>query len=190
MNVPFSLTRTKQCAGCPWRKAIDPNTIPCGFQPETWAKVAAAQPPPGQVPTTSTRVNMQCHDSPDHKPQHCIGWLENQLTVGNNVGVRLAMMGCQNITDIQTEGEQRQSFTEILTDALAMNPDLEKPARYECCDLCCGTGKVEDDDDDPPLAGKFMLTCPDCDGEGRILVDADDARDDATEARWEATRNK
>lgn len=50
---------------------------------------------------------MACHEGHD---AHCIGWLHNQLGVGNNIGLRLQMMNCENIRHIRLDGDQHETL--------------------------------------------------------------------------------
>ena len=45
---------------------------------------------------------------------HCIGWLNNQLGVGNNIVLRLQMGSCENARAIRLRGEQHETFEETL----------------------------------------------------------------------------
>ena len=57
---------------------------------------------------------MACHESPVGEESHCVGWLINQLGPGNNIPLRMDMMKCENVKDIQLVGEQHSSFSETL----------------------------------------------------------------------------
>jgi hypothetical protein len=54
---------------------------------------------------------MACHES---HSAYCIGWLHNQLGVGNNIALRLKMLNCDNIGDIEIDGEQHETFEDTL----------------------------------------------------------------------------
>jgi hypothetical protein len=56
---------------------------------------------------------MACHESTESTPEHCIGWVHNQLGVGNNIGLRIAMAR-GDFTDIEVFGEQFETFEETL----------------------------------------------------------------------------
>jgi len=45
---------------------------------------------------------------------HCVGWLNHQLGRGNNIGLRLSMMSCENIRDLKLDGEQHETFEDTL----------------------------------------------------------------------------
>lgn len=116
MSAKFKLGRTNQCSGCPWKASVNPADIPNGFCPASHAHIGQHTAAPGQVlmPGSELRI-MQCHDSPDDKPQHCAGWLHNQLrTEAVNVGLRVRMMSCENIQDLRVEGEQRPRYADLI----------------------------------------------------------------------------
>jgi hypothetical protein len=45
---------------------------------------------------------------------YCVGWLHNQLGVGNNIGLRIKMMKCDNIAEMKVYGEQHRRFEDTL----------------------------------------------------------------------------
>ncbi len=53
---------------------------------------------------------MACHDSSETELYHCIGWVHNQLGSGNNVALRMSFRDCQNVNEIEVEGEQHSRF--------------------------------------------------------------------------------
>ncbi len=108
-RTTWKLKRTTQCQKCPWRKGIDPNTIPNGYSEEKHRalKSTIASEPSFLRSTT----NMACHESHD---AHCIGWLVNQLGPGNNIPLRMQMMSCENVKRIRLRGEQHETFDDTL----------------------------------------------------------------------------
>lgn len=112
----WSLKRTKQCAKCPWKKKTDPETIPNGYSRAKHeglsSTIAGEDGNLSSLGTGSIRI-MACHET---HSAHCVGWLNNQLGVGNNIPLRLSMLGCSNMDEMQTFGEQCESFEETLTD--------------------------------------------------------------------------
>lgn len=54
---------------------------------------------------------MACHET-DYA--HCIGWVNHQLGVGNNIALRLQMLSCSNSDKIRLRGEQHPSFEATL----------------------------------------------------------------------------
>ena len=57
---------------------------------------------------------MACHNSPQNEEYHCIGWLHNQLGVGNNLGLRLEMKNYSNSHEIEIDGPQFKTFKETI----------------------------------------------------------------------------
>ena len=68
---------------------------------------------PGDVSLGPKRV-MACHHSDGDDKMYCIGWLNHQLGVGNNIGMRMRMLNCENIGEIKTYGKQHQRFEDTL----------------------------------------------------------------------------
>lgn len=106
----WTLTRTKQCRNCPWRKDSDLTKIP-GYsrkQHEDLTGTIAESEMGHQLSTLSSLRVMACHES---SPQgrgsdHCVGWLHNQLGVGNNIPLRISVSGCTNMREMITFGPQ------------------------------------------------------------------------------------
>ncbi len=61
---------------------------------------------------------MSCHERPPGKEVPCVGWLVNQLGPGNNIGLRLRMMRCENLQDVVLDGEQHATFEDTLPDVV------------------------------------------------------------------------
>lgn len=57
---------------------------------------------------------MACHEHEPGDEAHCVGWLMNQLGPGNNIGLRLKMMSCENAKHIKLDGEQHETFEDTL----------------------------------------------------------------------------
>lgn len=57
---------------------------------------------------------MACHHSNGKDEMYCVGWVNNQLGVGNNIGLRIKMMNCENIGQLKTVGKQHQRFEDTL----------------------------------------------------------------------------
>lgn len=108
--MPWKLKRTKQCAKCPWRVDVDPFDIPNGYCERKHAGLAStiASDPVSSLRQTSA---MACHETED---AHCLGWLMNQLGPGNNIGLHLRVLDCENIRDVQLIGEQHERFEDTL----------------------------------------------------------------------------
>lgn len=108
----FKLNRTVQCAKCPWKVSTNPHDIPGGYSEnlhenleETIAK--------GSCDFRQKKV-MACHHSEPGKEDYCVGYLHNQLGIGNNIGLRIKFLRCENIGDIEIVGRQHQTFEETL----------------------------------------------------------------------------
>jgi hypothetical protein len=56
---------------------------------------------------------MACHETDD---AHCVGYLYNQLGVGNNIGLRFSIRKFENVSEIQVFGEQHERFEDTLPD--------------------------------------------------------------------------
>jgi hypothetical protein len=109
----MKLKRTKQCAKCPWKVSTNPHDIPDGYCEVKHANLADTIAKEGQINLGTLRI-MACHHSEQGNEQHCIGWLHNQLGVGNNIGLRLRMINCENIREMKVYGEQHQRFEDTL----------------------------------------------------------------------------
>lgn len=57
---------------------------------------------------------MACHYSEPAEEQHCIGWLYNQIGVGNNIALRMKMSNCENYSEVEVYGEQHERFEDTL----------------------------------------------------------------------------
>lgn len=103
--------RQKQCAKCPWKVGVDPRTIPNGYSEarhkalrRTIAEDESLRPTPA----------MACHDTPIGAERACVGWLHNQLGVGNNIALRLAVIVGQVDGDYELAGPQHATFDSTL----------------------------------------------------------------------------
>lgn len=109
----WTLKRTTQCAKCPWRVDVDPHDIPDGYDVD---KHCALKDTIADADTLSGAFSrelriMACHET---GTDHCIGWLLNQIGPGNNIGLRMAMRGCENLKDVKLVGEQHERFEDTL----------------------------------------------------------------------------
>ncbi len=112
MAEPWKLKRLRQCAKCPWKVSTDPHDIPYGYSEELHRGLACTIATPGSLRTTGRA--MSCHEHPPEDEAHCVGWLMNQLGPGNNIGLRLQMISCENIGLVQLDGEQHATFEDTL----------------------------------------------------------------------------
>lgn len=109
----WKLKRTAQCAKCPWLVDTDPHDIPNGYCETKHRALASTIAKPGDLRgALGGPINvMACHETAD---AYCIGWLVNQLGPGNNIGLRLQMMRCENGKSIRLRGEQHERFEDTL----------------------------------------------------------------------------
>lgn len=103
----------KQCTKCPWRKGVDPRDIPGEYCERKHAALSKTIATPGQLSIGWLKL-MACHETPVGKELPCVGWLMNQLTVGNNIGLRLAVLRGRVSANIETVGEQHERFEDTL----------------------------------------------------------------------------
>src|SRR5580765_1886488 len=107
----WKLKRTRQCVHCPWRVATDLFDIPNDYDPEKHRALERTIAEPGSLHDTGNA--MACHETDE---AHCVGWLVNQIGHGNNIGLRIRMMSCENAKKIRLRGEQHVTFEETLPD--------------------------------------------------------------------------
>lgn len=111
----MKLARTKQCKKCPWKVSTNPHDIPDGYCEIKHANLKDTIAQPGSLNLGVMKV-MACHHSNGTDEMYCVGWLHNQLGVGNNIGLRIRMLKCENLRDLKVYGEQHQTFEETLPD--------------------------------------------------------------------------
>lgn len=111
----MKLVRTKQCKHCPWKVSTNPHDIPDGYCEIKHRNLKDTIADPGKINLGAMRV-MACHHSNGSDEMYCVGWLHNQLGVGNNIGLRIRMLKCENLKDLKVYGEQHQTFEETLPD--------------------------------------------------------------------------
>jgi hypothetical protein len=108
----WRLKRTRQCAKCPWRKDVDPHDIPDGYCERKHAALSDTIAKEGDLSFLGGGLKiMACHETDD---AHCVGWLMNQVGTGNNIGLRLSLMSCENAHDLKLVGDQHETFEETL----------------------------------------------------------------------------
>lgn len=111
--MTWRLGRTKQCAKCPWKVSTNPHDIPDGYSVEKHRALADTIATPGMASLRHRRA-MSCHEHSTEESVHCVGWLVNQLGPGNNIGLRMRMLDCENARDIEVFGEQHRTFEDTL----------------------------------------------------------------------------
>ena len=105
----WSLKRTVQCKLCPWKKDTDPHDIPNGYDVEKHKALKDTIAEPGSL--VFTQKAMACHETQD---AHCLGWLIQQIGPGNNIGLRIRMMNCDNLNKVRLIGPQHNTFEDTL----------------------------------------------------------------------------
>lgn len=109
----FKLTRTKQCSKCPWKVTTNPYDIPDGYCEVKHSNLKETIAREGELNLSSLKA-MACHHSTGDDNMYCVGWLYNQLGSGNNIGLRIRMLRCENIRDLKIYGEQHQRFQDTI----------------------------------------------------------------------------
>lgn len=121
LNDKWKLKRTKQCEKCPWRVDVDPNEIP-HYRNDLHHSLISTIAGPNALDSLCNPIVelilqdkvMACHESQPEDGMHCIGWLMNQIGAGNNIGLRMRMMTCENASQIELVGEQHEIFEDTL----------------------------------------------------------------------------
>lgn len=109
--MTWTLKQTTQCDKCPWKVSTDPYDIPNGYEVEKHQAVRDTIAEPGDLDFSNTMPAMACHEAHE---AHCIGWMAHQLGRGNNISLRLKMIGCTNRRKLQIVGEQHPNFEATL----------------------------------------------------------------------------
>lgn len=112
----FKLKRTKQCSKCPWRVSTNPHEIPDGYTVERHKNLSCSIANEDSEMFPKSVHVMACHHSTPTNQMYCIGWLNNQLGIGNNITMRLKMLQCENGHELKVVGEQHQRFEDTLPD--------------------------------------------------------------------------
>jgi hypothetical protein len=107
------LIRTHQCAKCPFKVRTNPYDIPKGYCPTKHEALKETIADGIQIFATSIKA-MACHHSNGNDDMYCVGWLNQQLGVGNNIPLRLLMMNYENAKDIKVVGKQHETFEATL----------------------------------------------------------------------------
>jgi len=114
MDTPKSKPR-RQCKKCPWRVDVDPRDIPNGYCEVKHANLKSTIAQPGAVNLGAPMRMMACHESNAAGAElPCVGWLANQLGTGNNIALRLAVIGGRVDTNFKLVGEQHETFEDTL----------------------------------------------------------------------------
>lgn len=105
----------RQCAKCPWKVTTDPHDIPNGYCEMKHAGLSSTVAKPASLAGLGGPVRiMACHETPVGEELPCVGWLDNQLGVGNNLGLRLAVMHGRVDAHIEVVGDQHETLEDTL----------------------------------------------------------------------------
>lgn len=104
-----------QCAKCPWKVDTDPYEIPNGYDVVKHRALSRTIAEPGSLKGLfDAQYMMACHETGKGAQLPCVGWLHHQLGVGNNLGLRLAVMSGRINGNIQIVGEQHACLEDTL----------------------------------------------------------------------------
>jgi len=117
--MPWKLKRLRQCAKCPWKVSTDPREIPNGYSEARHRALTSTVAEPGRIDDQAH--TMACHEHDPGEEAHCVVWLMNQLGAGNNIPLRISMLDCENIGEVQLDGPQHR----CLEDTFPKDPDDE-----------------------------------------------------------------
>lgn len=112
-------TKVRQCRTCPWKVGCDPEEDIPGYSLELAKKLRStiSDGGIGSLISTERRI-MACHYSEEGNEVTCAGWLNNQLGIGNNIGVRMdVIMGRLPVPEV--DGEQHEEYEETLPNSSA-----------------------------------------------------------------------
>lgn len=98
-----------QCAKCPWKVTTNPHEIPNEYSVDAHKKLSGTISE-GLDSLNNNRI-MVCHET--HK-KHCIGWIHNQLGVGNNIGLRMRIKH-YDLSRMKIYGKQHINFKDTIT---------------------------------------------------------------------------
>jgi hypothetical protein len=110
----WSLKRTIQCAKCPWKCSTNPFDIPDGYSVDKHKNLKNTISKEPSLDFGKVLNVMACHHSKPGREEHCIGWLNNQLGVGNNIQLRIQMLSCENASQFRVIGSQHDNFENTL----------------------------------------------------------------------------
>lgn len=102
------LERCKQCEKCPWKVSTDPSDIPNGYDIDKHKNLKGTISK--GMESLSNAKAMACHETHEG---YCVGWLVNQLGVGNNLGLRMRMRN-YDLSEVEVFGEQHDNFTDTI----------------------------------------------------------------------------
>lgn len=109
-----STTPRRQCAKCPWKVSTDPFDIPDGYDPAKHRALSGTIAEPGTCRIGGGMRVMACHETPVGEELPYVGWLAHQLGPGNNIALRFAVIAGRIDGNVETVGEQHETFEETL----------------------------------------------------------------------------
>jgi len=112
-----SLNKTVQCAKCPWKVGTNPYEIPNGYDEEKHKALARTCSSGIEHLGVGVLPVMSCHETHN---DYCVGWLHNQLGNGNNIALRVKMMGYTPFK-LVVIGKQHKVFADTLPTAKHLN---------------------------------------------------------------------
>lgn len=120
----------RQCSKCPWKIGQDPREIPGVYREDKHLALSSTIAPRGEFRAGTLRL-MTCHETAIGKELPCVGWLYNQLGVGNNIGLRLAVIQGHVDAEIEVIGPQRARFEDTLPRPNKVMKMKTSPSRRE-----------------------------------------------------------
>lgn len=113
----------KQCESCPWKVTTNPETDIPGYSVERHRNLSCTI---ADGPYLHTNLRpMACHKTSPGQEQMCVGWLHNQLGVGNNISLRLAALKDRTLFDYELDGEQHERFEDTLPMKVTVKMELD-----------------------------------------------------------------
>lgn len=105
----------RQCLSCPWRvDCVPERDIPHGYNAKMHEALRDRTIRSGLDSLFGSRITaMACHHSKIGEEFVCAGWLHNQLGVGNNLAVRIAVSSGR-LPRPEIDGDQHESFEDTL----------------------------------------------------------------------------
>lgn len=105
-----------QCEKCPWKKGVNPRTIPHGYSVERHKKLRTTI----RSDTASLQDGpiMARHETTVGQEKPCVGYLAHQLGRGNNFGLRIRVITGSIDANVRVIGPQHQSLEDTLPDDL------------------------------------------------------------------------
>lgn len=107
----------RQCAKCPWKVSTNPHDIPGGYEVAKHGALSRTIAEPGNVSGVGRPLRMMaCHETTGGCELPCVGWLVQQLGVGNNIGLRMAVITGRVDANVRAVGPQHERLEDTLPD--------------------------------------------------------------------------